>query len=218
MKTFKRNLVAWATVAALLLSAVLLAICFVVARDVLPYVAVICASLVIPFVLILLCVCAADAVHYVFDQDALRKQWAALTLKRVPYEHIGCIAIMGAIHHPGYTPVLDKDKKPCAAMLLYPDDIYHSFTSKQRHVFHLGHLGLLYQDALDAVALEVLLTKTDVPVYITESMLTVHQEKLNGLVCRFPDRFFVAYYDRRREHERKLPYQEYILYIKEISQ
>ncbi len=218
MKAFKRNLVAWSTVAVLLLSAVLLAVCFVAARDDLPYVAVICAALVIPFVLILLIVCAADAVCYKLEKDGIRKTWASLTLKRIPYERIGCVAIMGAIHQPGYTPVLDKDKKPCAAMLLYPDDIYHSFTSKQRHFFHLGHIGLLYQDELDAVALDVLLTKTDVPVYITESMLTVHREKLNGLVCRFPDRFLVAYYDRRREHERKLPYQEYILYIKEISQ
>lgn len=216
MKRLQR-ITAWVTLALLAGSAVWLTVCAIVSRDNLAHVAVLCGALSFSALAVLISVCAVDAVRYHFEQEGIRKTWAGLTVKRIPYGRIGCIAVSGAIHHPGYTPILDKDKKPCAALVLYKDDIYHAFTSAQRHIFYAGQRGVLYQERLDVAVLETLLTRANAPVYITEPMLTVHSRSLDGLVSRFADRIFVAYYDVRREHERKLPYEEYILYKKETD-
>ena len=216
MKRLQR-ITAWTTLALLVGSAVWLAVCAIVSRDDLVYVSIICGALLFSALAVLISVYAVDAVRYELEQGGIRKTWAGLTVKRIPYGRIGCIAVLGAIHHPGYTPILDKDKKPCAALVLYKDDIYHAFTSKQRHIFYAGQRGVLYQERLDVSVLEELLTRANAPVYITEPMLTVHGQSLVGLVSRFADRISVAYYDVRREHERKLPYHEYILYKKETN-
>ena len=217
MKRLQR-ITAWITLALLVGSAVWLAVCAAVSREDLTYVAIICGALSFSALAILISVCAVDAVRYHLEQEGIRKTWAGLTVKRIPYGRIGCITVSGAIHHYGYTPVLDKDKKPCAALVLHADDIYHAFTSKQRHFLYAGQCGVLYQERLDVAVLEELLTRASAPVYITASMLAVHEQTLRALVSRFADRVFVAYYDVRREHERKLPYEEYILYKKEIDQ
>lgn len=216
MKRLQR-ITAWITLALLVGSAVWFAVCAIVSRDDLAYVAILCGALSFSALAILISVCAVDAVRYHLEQEGIRKTWAGLTVKRIPYGRIGCITVLGAIHHPGYTPILDKDKKPCAALVLHTDDIYHAFTSKQRHIFYAGQRGVLYQERLDMAVLEELLRRASAPVYITEPMLAVHEQTLSALVSRFADRIFVAYYDVRREHERKLPYEEYILYKKETD-
>ena len=213
----QRRLAVRFIIATVIFSVLLLAIVYFVDKSWLPPVVIVCLSLLFVFVWMLVVSSFIASFHCYFEDHTLCKQWAKFTYKRIPLSQIECIALLGEIERFSGSPVLDKHKKQRVVLVLFRVDVayfYRICPNGQQFVQALEY-DAPYQRVLDMEVLKYLLAETDLPVYITERMFALHHELLQEVLTIYPDRFTVAFYDKSRDCERKISYQEFLLYKKQ---
>ena len=213
----QRRLAVWFIIAAVIFSVLLLAIVYFVDKSQLFSVVILCSWLLVVSVWILISTCFIASFHCYFEDHTLCKQWAKFTYKRIPLSQIECIALLGERRYYPCSPVLDKHKKQRAVLVLFRADVsyFYRIGPNGQKIVQVLEDDVPYQRVLDMEVLKYLLAETDLPVYITERMFALHHELLQEVLTVYPDRFTVAFYDKSRDCERKISYQEFLLYKKQ---
>ena len=212
-----RRFLVWIHIAIVIFSVLLLSIVYFVDKSQLFTAGIICLLLLIGFVWMLIWACVMASFHCYFEDHTLCKQWAKFTYKRIPLSQIECIAILGERRYYPCSPVLDKHKKQRAVLVLFRADVsyFYRIGPNGQKIVQVLEDDVPYQRVLDMEVLKYLLAETDLPVYITEQMFALHHELLQEVLTVYPDRFTVAFYDKSRDCERKISYQEFLLYKKQ---
>ena len=214
----QRRLAVWFIIAAVIFSVLLLAIVYFVDKSQLFSVVILCSWLLVVSVWMLISTCFIASFHCYFEDHTLCKQWAKFTYKRIPLSQIECIALLGELQRFSYSPVLDKHKKQRAVLVLFRTDIsyfYGMICHDGQKIVQVLEDDVPYQRVLDMEVLKYLLAETDLPVYITEQMFALHHELFQEVLTVYPDRFLIAFYDKSRDCERRISYQEFLLYKKQ---
>ena len=151
--------------------------------------------------------------HVRFEGTAILICLGKLVLKRIPYERVQGATIECAVSQPFRYPYLDREGKARAVLTLCRSEISSSSDIKSDSVinwFDHRHDALCC-DLCYEKHLKILLDKTPIKVYITESMLTLHNDLLYDALQAYPERFVVACFDKTTQKEQHMPYPEYLL-------
>lgn len=172
--------------------------------------------------LIFLMFCINNFVNCQFCDDEIKIRWARFVYRKVSYDRIKGIKIVGAVYSKGSSPVLDKNKRQRAIILTFDryEHLSNGIRSDSTYPLPIPIFSLdldLCCDFFSADILQILLEKTDAIVYITEKMLNLYKSDLEDLLKANSDRFIVAYYDEFEKNEQKLLYKQYCNRSKEIE-
>lgn len=158
--------------------------------------------------------------HVRFEGTAILICLGKLVLKRIPYERVHGATIECAVSQPFRYPYLDREGKARAVLTLCRSEISSSSDIKSDSVinwFDHRHDALCY-DLCYEKHLKILLDKTPIKVYITESMLTLHNDLLYDVLQAYPERFFVAHFNKIAHEEQRTSYAKYSRCTQEPSE
>ena len=197
----------------LLLSSLCILLAFFGSRSTLELVVTLCCISLFSSLFLTLMYCISDLFNCLFADNEIKVRWANLTYKRIPYSKIEGITVEGAVGYRYKIPFRDKSKKQKAALVLYESNVSFLEDIKSNSECTKPFPSLvnaLCGSFLEEKDLQILLDKTTLPIYVTEQMLTLHQEKLKKILSSSPDRFIIAYYDRLGGIEQKMPYPKFV--------
>lgn len=148
-----------------------------------------------------------------FEENEICLCFGRLVLRRIPYSLI-CGITVDALYVSGRyggTVLRDRNRKPRGALCLYQAGwefllSSNSTTYVPARRFRGTILGSCF---LTKRALWALLCKTELPIYISEQILTALFDELKSLLETYPERFAVAYRDKATGKETLATYAEY---------
>lgn len=150
-----------------------------------------------------------------YDDTVIIKRWGKIAYKKIPYTIIEGASIECAVWYPYHIPYRDEQGKVKATFILYKSDISFRSCVKSTSCYHVrssARLNVLCDDFLNIEHLKILLYKTAISFYITEQILSLYKDDLSPLLKQYSTRFIVAYYDENENAERKLSYEQFLLY------
>lgn len=124
------------------------------------------------------------------DAEILVRYGQKIT-NRIPYEKIEGIVVCAAqkyVGKGGYVPLLDEDKRPIAALMLYDSDtsFIYGLSSECRKGVNgaCGESNVLYNRLFDRDGFEKLVEKTSIRIHITEQIFLLYRSYFDRCLDR----------------------------------
>lgn len=146
-----------------------------------------------------------------FLEEYIGLRWAKFTYKKILYDDIRIIVIMAAVDG-AYYPIYNHFGKRMAALSLHTSESLF-LSAMFPNGFSIMPLERLNKDILGCVlfdisSFQILVKKTNVPIFITQEMLSLYKEELKVIFSECPDRVRVSCYMDSREQFQIIPYNQ----------